>query len=97
MVTGLIFKSNTSSFQCEICMKSKIHQLPFTGPASRTEDVLGLVHSDIVGPFKVQSLGEAKYFATFVDNKTRHLHGVNEINASCGEGNGLQNHRISLR
>jgi hypothetical protein len=30
--------------------------------------IVELVHSDIYGPFKVQSLGGVKYFVTFMDN-----------------------------
>jgi hypothetical protein len=30
--------------------------------------ILELVHSDVYGPFRVQSLGGTKYFVTFVDD-----------------------------
>jgi hypothetical protein len=33
--------------------------------------IVELVHSDIYGPFKVQSLGGVKYFDTFMDNYSR--------------------------
>ena len=36
------------------------------------KDVLGLVHSDICGPISTESLGGAKYFVTFTDDRTRY-------------------------
>lgn len=34
------------------------------------KEVLGLIHSDICGPINTESLGGAKYFATFTDDYT---------------------------
>lgn len=53
--------------------KCKIHQLPFNSSTRREKEVLGLVHSDICGPFNTTSLGGAKYFVTFIDDKSRYI------------------------
>lgn len=58
---------------CEVCMKAKIHQQPFRQSTRRENDVLDLIHTDICGPFKTCSLGGAKYFATFIDDKSRYI------------------------
>jgi len=38
---------------------------------NRATEILQLIHSDLCGPFPVQSLGKAKYFLTFTDDKSR--------------------------
>lgn len=54
------------------CHLGKIHQLPYKASENRAKDVLGIVHSDICGPMRITSLGGARYFATFIDDKTRY-------------------------
>lgn len=39
----------------------------------RAADLLGVVHSDVCGPFEVPSLGGNKYFVSFVDEYSRML------------------------
>lgn len=39
----------------------------------RAENILGVIHSDMCGPFEVPSLGGNKYFITFVDEFSRIL------------------------
>lgn len=65
MVDGLNFKLNADDFPCEVCLKAKICQLSYR-----------LVHSDIARPFKVESLGGAKYFdqyLIFINDKIRFI------------------------
>jgi len=38
----------------------------------KTSVPFDLVHSDLMGPFKVESLGKRKYMFTFVENTTRY-------------------------
>jgi len=39
----------------------------------RAKNHLGVIHSDVCGPFDVSSLGGNKYFLTFVDEFTRKI------------------------
>jgi len=71
-VVGMNFTANQNQINCEICAKSKIHVQSFGRSAHREKDVLGLVHSDICGPISTESLGGAKYFVTFTDDRTRY-------------------------
>ena len=71
IVRGMDFSSKVNNLNCEICAKCKIHVLPFKQSDSREEEKLGLVHSDICGPMKIESLGGGKYFVTFIDDCTR--------------------------
>ena len=53
-------------------MKGKQPRLPFTSEvAPRAKHALGVVHSDVCGPFPVPSLGGNNYFVSFVDEFTR--------------------------
>lgn len=73
MVTGMTGNFNGPNVTCEICCKGKIHRLPHKPTTTREKDTLGLIHSDICGPMQVPSLGGARYFVTFIDDKTRHI------------------------
>lgn len=72
MAIGLNVNTKEENFDCEICHLGKIHQLPFKVSENRAKDVLGVVHSDICGSIRTTSLGGARYFATFIDDKTRY-------------------------
>lgn len=73
MVSGLNMKGNLEKLTCEVCDKCKIHQLPYKSSTKREKERLGLIHSDICGPMNTPSLGGAKYFVTFIDDKSRYI------------------------
>ena len=57
---------------CKVCMEGKQPRLSFaSGVAPRAKHALGVVHSDVCGPFPVASIGGNKYFVSFVDEFTR--------------------------
>lgn len=57
---------------CEACIQGKHTRTPLSRePASRTNQRLGRIHSDICGPMSVPTFGGRRYFAVFVDDKTR--------------------------
>ena len=57
---------------CKVCMEGKQPRLPFASEtAPRAKHALGVVHSDVCGPFPVASIGGNKYFVLFVDEFTR--------------------------
>ncbi|GJT22545.1 retrotransposon protein, putative, ty1-copia subclass [Tanacetum coccineum] len=41
-------------------------------PMERAKDLLGLIHTDVCGPFKIMSRQGAYYFITFIDNFSRY-------------------------
>ena len=73
---NLNFPENTDTIDCEICAKCKIHVKPFKTSTNRATEVLDLIHSDICGPMRTESLGGAKYFATFIDDHSRYTETV---------------------
>ena len=73
MVDGFDYNSSTESDLCESCAAGKIHRCKFQQSSRRSEEKLGLVHSDVCGKMGTKSLGDGEYFLTFIDDKTRYL------------------------
>lgn len=73
MVIGLK-TSFGNDIVCETCAKSKICVKKFPKSSeNRATEILDLVHSDICGPMNKKSIGGSRYFATFIDDKSRYV------------------------
>lgn len=71
-VDGVMFNDDeTEITQCEICAKGKQTKLPFKTSETESNDILELIHSDLMGPQKTRSLGHALYLLTFIDDFSR--------------------------
>lgn len=70
-VHGINVNSNEKLTTCAVCIKGTKTRSPFPQSTSRSNEILELVHTDLCGPMKVESLGGSKYFATFIDDKSR--------------------------
>ena len=57
---------------CESCLLGKMARSPFTGTFERAMQVLGLVHTDVCGPFGEMARGGFHYFITFTDDHSRY-------------------------
>jgi transposase InsO family protein len=65
-------KFENAARACEMCLKGKQSRSPFISDLPmRSSNPLGVVHSDICGPFGNANLAGNKYFITFVDEFTR--------------------------
>ncbi|GJU61803.1 retrotransposon protein, putative, ty1-copia subclass [Tanacetum coccineum] len=58
-------KENTATLRAS---RSK----PYTHQVERAKDLLGLIHTDVCGPFKIMSRQGASYFVTFTDDFSRY-------------------------
>nr|GEZ75573.1 retrotransposon protein, putative, Ty1-copia subclass [Tanacetum cinerariifolium] len=45
---------------------------PYTHQVERAKDLLGILHIDVCGPFKIMSRQRASYFVTFTDDFSRY-------------------------
>ena len=71
LVDGFDYDPQSKVDFCESCVDGKHHQSQFpAGGGKRSNEVLGLVHSDVCGKMNSQSLSGAEYFLTFIDDKT---------------------------
>lgn len=59
---------------CTGCVNGKSHVAPFpTTPSNiKSEHVLDLIHSDVWGPARVNSIGGSKYYLTFTDDYSKY-------------------------
>nr|GEW55971.1 retrotransposon protein, putative, Ty1-copia subclass [Tanacetum cinerariifolium] len=70
---GLLDSSDLKAFEkCVSCMSRKMARKPYTHQVERAKDLLGLIHTDVCGPFKIMSRQRASYFVTFTDDFSRY-------------------------
>ena len=71
--TGISLKSSADPKDiCEGCQLGKLHRSPFHSSKTRTSKPLELIHSDICGPFQIETPGKKRYFITFIDDYSRY-------------------------
>nr|GEU63939.1 putative S-locus glycoprotein domain-containing protein [Tanacetum cinerariifolium] len=58
----------TTIEKCVSCMSGKMARKPYTHQVERVKFLLGLIHTDVCGPFKIISRQGASYFVTFTDD-----------------------------
>ncbi|GJR76541.1 zinc finger, CCHC-type containing protein [Tanacetum coccineum] len=70
---GLLNSTDLRAFEkCVPCMSGKMTRKPYTHQVERAKDLLGLIHTDVCGPFKIMSRQGASYFVTFTDDFSRY-------------------------
>ncbi|GJZ27820.1 retrotransposon protein, putative, ty1-copia subclass, partial [Tanacetum coccineum] len=70
---GLLNSTDLRAFEkCIPCMSGKMARKPYTHQVERAKDLLGLIHTDVCGPFKITSRQGASYFVTFTDDFSRY-------------------------
>jgi transposase InsO family protein len=68
-----ILQSNDESFdKCVSCISEKMTRKPFPNKPQRAKELLGLIHTDVCGPFRHVSRKGASYFVTFTDDFSRY-------------------------
>ncbi|GJX57971.1 retrotransposon protein, putative, ty1-copia subclass [Tanacetum coccineum] len=58
--------------KCVSCLSGKMARKPYSHQVERAKDLLGLIHTDVCGPFRIVSRQEASYFVTFTDDFSRY-------------------------
>ncbi|KAK1424234.1 hypothetical protein QVD17_19555 [Tagetes erecta] len=69
---GLLKSSDDSFDKCESCLLGKMTKKPFSGTNERAKDLLGIIHTDVCGPFKTMTRNGERYFITFTDDYSRY-------------------------
>ena len=73
LVVGMKLSSSTAPDPiCEPCLAGKMTADPFPSSSNRATEPLQLVHSDVHGPVKVQTVSGYRYWIAFLDDYTRH-------------------------
>ncbi|GJX48059.1 retrotransposon protein, putative, ty1-copia subclass [Tanacetum coccineum] len=69
---GLFNSTEIQSLRkCVSCMSGKMARKPYSHQVERAKDLLGLIHTDVCGPFKMVSRQGVSYFVTFTDDFSR--------------------------
>nr|GEW44375.1 hypothetical protein [Tanacetum cinerariifolium] len=58
--------------KCKSCIFGKMARKPFPHQVERSKDLLGLLHTNVCGPFQTVSREGASYFITFIDDFSRY-------------------------
>ncbi|GJY28603.1 retrotransposon protein, putative, ty1-copia subclass [Tanacetum coccineum] len=70
---GLLNSTDIKFFEkCVSCMSRKMARKPYSHQVERAKDLLGLIHTDVCGLFKIMSRQGAYYFVTFTDDFSRY-------------------------
>eukprot|EP00171_Calliarthron_tuberculosum_P023309 IDg23309t1 len=71
VVRGVKLNSANARTSCVGCIFGKGHRAAMPKAKTRqTKSVLELIHSDVIGPIEVESVGGARYVITFIDDKS---------------------------
>ena len=71
-ISGIKLSPRSGESTCEGCIVGKMQRKPFKSvDHKQSSKKLELIHSDICGPFQVDSIGGSRYFATFIDDYSR--------------------------
>ena len=73
-VIGPNLKRTSQQIKCDICIEGKMTSTPFKRRENISKKPLELVHTDLCGPMRTQSVGGARYFLTFIDDYSRWCH-----------------------
>ncbi|GKC43330.1 zinc finger, CCHC-type containing protein [Tanacetum coccineum] len=66
---GLLQPTHDESHEkCKSCITGKMARNPFPYQVERAKDLLGLIHTDVYGPFRTVLREGANYFITFTDD-----------------------------
>ena len=52
---------------CEVCVMGKLRRAPFASRTDRADEPMHELHSDMSGPYQVESIGGGKYVITLLD------------------------------
>lgn len=70
-ITGIDFDNPRYDLNCDVCSKAKMTRTPFPKRSQRQSNLLDLIHTDICGPMRIESLARSRYFIEFIDDKSR--------------------------
>ncbi|KAE8679564.1 tir-nbs resistance protein [Hibiscus syriacus] len=71
MLKGLPQLDVRTDTVCAGCQYGKAHQLPYDESKFKAKELLELIHYDVFGPVKQQSISGMRYMVTFIDDFSR--------------------------
>lgn len=71
LADGLPNELESVQMKCEICIKSKMNNIPFENNRAKATEILELVHTDLNGPHSTIGNGGERYFLSFIDDYSK--------------------------
>ena len=71
LVTGITNEFEKEFLKRRVCMKSKMHNLPFKNNLTKAREIIEIFHTDVCIPFKTTGVIEEKYFISFIDDYSK--------------------------
>ena len=71
LIPSLFKNKDQSLFQCEICELSKNHCASFPLQPYKPIKQFSIIHNDVWGPSRVNTIIGKRWFVTFIDDHTR--------------------------
>ncbi|GKA55680.1 retrotransposon protein, putative, ty1-copia subclass [Tanacetum coccineum] len=72
---GILQPTHDESLEkCKSCISGKMARKPFSHQVERAKHLLGLIHTDVYGPFRTIPTEGASYFITFIDDFNRYAY-----------------------
>lgn len=71
IIKGLKVDQNFAEYNCETCAKGKMSKKALPRKSERKTDMLDIVHTDICGSMRMESIGQSRYFITFIEDSSR--------------------------
>ena len=68
---GMKLEKSPQESDCETCLRGKMTRTPFPKNSTRDSKLLEIIHSEVMGPMRVESNGQARYIVTFIDDYSR--------------------------
>ncbi|GKA68157.1 retrotransposon protein, putative, ty1-copia subclass [Tanacetum coccineum] len=77
---GILQPTHDESLKkCMSCISRNMACKPFSHQVERDKDLLGLIHTNVCGPFRTVSREGASHFITFIDDFSRYAHILNMV------------------
>ena len=68
----LAFDSKQIDQVCEVCQLGKQHRHLFPKEWNVSKGLLNVIHSDVWGPAQTPTVGECRYYVTFIDDHSHY-------------------------
>lgn len=70
-VQGIRHEDPVNELDCYVYLKSKMVRNSVPKKSIRRTSILDLAHIDVCGPMRIESIGHARFFIEFIDDKLR--------------------------
>lgn len=71
VISGVEIEPSVATSACHVCLKGKMKRISFPKNSDRSTEICDIIHTDVCGPMRTTSLGGAKYYVEFIDDRSK--------------------------